>query len=126
MIRINKLIKKSELFDILKDKQIASIELQRGKNEKIVDPEMCRVLIYYTHEGLNHLVATCLIASEQYEFEGKERAFLRGLGSAKTNQFIRASVVRRIMTLETKYGIYLGVPKIFKDFVNENIAETEW
>lgn len=110
MIRINKIINKNDLLDLLKDTNVAKIELLSSKNKELKDLKVCRVFIYLKTDIklLCSLVGNCKKSKEQ---SIKNKNFLSGICSILQCGFIRSTHVLKLIEIEKNEGLNLSIPK---------------
>ena len=122
MIRINKLIKKDELFAYVNNPDFIKIELTRRKNKDLINPSLCKVFMYLKVDWMEfcNMLGVC---KKQHNVERNwdkgDKGFLNGIQSCKVDGFMRSTHIIKLMSIEDKYQINLAIPKEYKQLIEK-------
>jgi hypothetical protein len=122
MIRINKLIKKDELFTYLSNPDIAKIELTKRKNKDLTNPYLCKVFMHMKVDWVEfcNMLGVCKIQHNvERNWEKGDKGFLNGIQSCKKDGFMRSTHILKLMDIENKYQINLAIPKEYKQLIEK-------
>lgn len=124
MIRFNKLIKKSNIFDYLQDPNVASVCLFKHDNKALIDPELCRVKYHTSLSASGNELKTLVDnitkiveyrRANNIKWCTGNSSFTSGIRSCKQTQFINYSDLIRLYIVEVQEGISFDIPPIFAE-----------
>lgn len=114
MIKINKLIRREDLFSYLGDSNVSRVELNRCRNRSLKDDSVCWVSIFISLPKSYHLNALAGSLTDAIknctEWRKGNKCFVGGIRSIKQTGFINYSDLIRLKQIESEEGVNFGIP----------------
>jgi hypothetical protein len=122
MIRITKIIPKDEVFGLLENPEISSIEMNSQKNRSIKNPKMVRVSMYISvpfSEFVNVMKTVDLIGYNHTFLKKSNQNFVYTLRMAFKMGYIRAKHILKLKEIENQENIHFQIPNRFLKLIEK-------
>jgi len=124
MIRINKLMAKDKVLDLVFHPNVSKIELLSSKNKTLRSDKLSRILIYLKIKSIGDLNTilgnVAKIASTKIDWKNtSNKAFLTGVGSIGKVGFIRFTIIEKLLKIELEESLNFGIPEYFVTLPNK-------
>ena len=122
MIRITKLVGKSEIFNILTNPDVSKIELLHSQNASLKNPDICRVNIYIRMkiDSLCSIVGNCKELHKKHKgWKKGNSSYVSGICTVLQSGFIKRSTIRKLEEIEISENIKFGIPKHYNELISK-------
>ena len=126
MLRKSHIIQKTEFFEWLDRDDVSRIETAKSYNKTLKNKELCKIYVYYRDHSpsdLNSILGNCntFVNRTDASIYPSDHAFLNGIASSKSTNFLTTKMIKRLREIEDRYGVKFNIPKYYiKLLKNEN------
>jgi hypothetical protein len=136
MIRIRQLVKRDELFQLIDNPDIVKVEISHANTNRLKNKSLCDAHVYYRTEKKNeccdNAVLSILGACEKAIkddavkkfLSDSDHAYLNGIQQQKHTNFLKASMINKLLEIQKKYDLSLNISKQIRNLVNKYSHET--
>ena len=137
MIRIRQLIKRDELFQWIDNPEIVKVEISYADTNRLKNKTLCAVQVYYRTQKRNEccdnavlsILGACEKAIKDNDvtkfLSDADHAFLNGIQQQKHTQFLKASMINKLLAIQERYNLSLNISKEIRKLVNKYSYEKQ-
>ena len=131
MLRIRQLIKRDEIFQWIDNPEIVKVEISHANTKRLKNKTLCDAFVYYktsennavTDNPIHTILGACAKIIKDNEIQrfltDSDYAFLNGIQSQIHLNFLKASMINKLITLQKKYNINFCISKKLINFVKK-------
>jgi len=136
MIRIRQLVKRDELFQWIDNPDIVKVEISHAATKRLKNKSLCDAQVYYRTEKKNECCDNAVLSilgacKKTIEDDAKvkflsdsDHAYLNGIQQQKHTNFLKASMINKLMEIQKKYDLSLNISKEIRNLVKKYSYET--
>ncbi len=123
MIRIRKIINKSDIFNYIGNEQYSKITVKNSKQRTLKNPELVSIYLYkrFNWNDICTVIGMCQahIDSQVFKNSDEDLSFVTMIVFNKRNGYITINDLRKLISLEQKYKINFSISNNIIKFINE-------